>query len=80
MQRPIVSGREELLGSVGDVMDVGRDRISVRIHGEVWTATSADRLRIGQRVRVTRLDGLVLGVSRLDQQEDRDAGPHDRKD
>lgn len=74
MRRPIVSGREGLLGSVGDVVHVGRDRLSVRIHGEVWTATSPDNLRIGERVRVTRIDGLVLGVSRLDLQQGGHAG------
>jgi membrane-bound serine protease (ClpP class) len=77
MRRPIVSGREELLGSVGEVVDVGRDRLSVRVHGEVWTATSADKLRMGERVRVTRIDGLVLAVSPLDPPKERPADPRD---
>ena len=70
MYRPVITGAEELVGSTGDVVGIHAGRLSVRIHGEVWTATTKDRLRSGDRVRVTGIDGLVLSVSRLDQQGD----------
>jgi len=60
--RPVVSGREEMLHASGEVLGdfVGKGRI--RIHGEVWKAESATPLRQGDRVQVVAIDGLVLKV------------------
>jgi len=61
-QRPVVSGREELVGSVGTVLEDFDRRGFIRVHGEVWTAVSDRPLRKDQRVRVVKLDGLTLHV------------------
>ncbi|MEX2451254.1 MAG: nodulation protein NfeD [Rhodospirillales bacterium] len=67
-KRPIVSGQEQMLDSVGQVLawDDGEGRI--RIHGEVWHAVAPHPLQPGTRVRVDRIDGLTLSV-RPDEQE-----------
>ncbi len=62
-RRPVVSGREELVGEVGEVLDDfdGRDGWA-RVHGETWRIRSGQPLRRGQRVKVVRMDGLILEV------------------
>ena len=62
--RPIVSGREELLGLAGEVLAVGRDDGDAwaLVHGERWQVHSAEPLIPGQRVRVVALRGLTLDV------------------
>ena len=62
-RRPVVSGREELLGSTGQAINDFDEMGSVRIHGEVWSARTDTPLRDGQVVRVTGRDGLVLMVT-----------------
>ncbi|NND70967.1 MAG: nodulation protein NfeD [Rhodothermales bacterium] len=60
--RPVVTGPEELLGSIGDVIDWQNGAGRIRTHGEVWQATAAEALSVGTRVRVAGRDGLVLKV------------------
>jgi membrane-bound serine protease (ClpP class) len=61
-RRPIVSGREELAGGAGEVLDDFTGEGWARVHGETWRVRSATPLTRGQRVRVTRIDGLTLDV------------------
>ena len=61
-QRPVVSGREELIGSIGTALDDFDQRGFIRVHGEVWTAITERPLRKDQRVRVMKMDGLMLQV------------------
>jgi len=62
-QRPVVSGREQLLGATGLALATFSGEGSVRIHGEVWSARTDKRVVEGQRVRVIRMDGLTLEVT-----------------
>jgi membrane-bound serine protease (ClpP class) len=62
-RRPVVSGREQLIGSVGVALDDSSGEGWVRVHSEQWRARSAEPLKQGQRVRVTARDGLVLTVA-----------------
>ncbi len=64
-RRPVVSGRERLVGLVGEVLDFGGGEGWLWVDGERWRVLSSDHLRPGQRVRVTRVDGLTLEVSPL---------------
>lgn len=61
--RPVVSGREELIGDICEVQEDfdGKDGWA-RVHGETWRIKSRQPLRRGQRVRVVRMDGLILDV------------------
>lgn len=61
-RREVVSGREELIGSQGKVIDWNEGRGHVFVHSERWRATGVDFLRPGEAVRVTALDGLTLQV------------------
>lgn len=58
----IVSGREEMVGATGRVIDWQDGRGHVFIHGERWRATGVDQLEAGETVAVRSIDGLVLTV------------------
>lgn len=61
--RPVVSGREELIGHLGEVLEDfdGKDGWA-RVHGERWRIASKQPLRQGQRIRVVHMNGLILEV------------------
>ena len=60
---PIVSGREELIGAVGEMLEDTLGEGMARIHGEIWNVRCAQPLIQGQKVRVTGMHGLVLQVT-----------------
>jgi membrane-bound serine protease (ClpP class) len=62
-RRPVVSGSEELVGSIGEVLEDfdGKDGWA-RVHGENWRIRCKQPLRRGQMVRVARMDGLIFDV------------------
>lgn len=65
----VVTGKEELVGATGEVrQEIGGDRAKglVLISGELWRATAAERIAVGQVVRVTSVDGLILRVEVVD--------------
>lgn len=63
-RRPVVSGHEEMVGAVGIVIGPADEgQWWVQVHGERWQARSQEPLNPGDRVRVERLDGLVVHVS-----------------
>jgi membrane-bound serine protease (ClpP class) len=61
-KRPVVSGREEMLGSIGEVLEDMEHQGVARVHSEIWTVRSKVPLHRGQRVKVTGMQGLVLEV------------------
>ena len=61
-RRPVVSGREELLGSTGEVLEDCEREGWARVHSETWRIRSAAPLKAGQRVRVAAMNGLLLDV------------------
>lgn len=61
-QRPVVSGREELVGAPGEVLEDFADEGWARVHSENWRVRSAQPLKAGARVRVTAIHGLILDV------------------
>lgn len=65
--RPVVSGREEMIGLIGEaVAAFVQQKGQVHVHGEIWQARAAASVRKGQKVRVTDMDGLVLIVEPAD--------------
>ncbi len=60
-RRPVVSGREQMVGASGRVLAVGPDSWA-EVHGERWKIESAQPLAPGQAVRVLAIDGLTLQV------------------
>jgi len=61
-RRPVVSGREELLGSTGEALEDCEAEGWARIHGETWRVRSGAPVKAGQRVRVVAMHGLLLEV------------------
>jgi len=61
-RRPVVSGREELVGAVAEVLEDFSGEGWARVHSETWRVSSATPLKAKQRVRVTGIHGLVLAV------------------
>ncbi len=61
-KRPVVSGREEMVGAVAEVVADFEGLGMVHVHGERWQARSGIPLKRGQRVSVTGMHGLVLDV------------------
>jgi membrane-bound serine protease (ClpP class) len=58
----IVSGREQMVGATGEIIDWQDGRGHVFIHGERWRATGVDQLKPGDPVEVRGIDGLTLTV------------------
>jgi membrane-bound serine protease (ClpP class) len=61
-RRPVVSGRETLLGATGEVLQAGPGETWAEIMGERWRVSASETLVPGQRVRVLALHGLTLQV------------------
>lgn len=58
----VVSGREEMVGAFGHVLDWEGTSGHVHVHGERWRASGAGEFHTGQPVRVVGLEGLTLAV------------------
>ncbi|MBL8287447.1 MAG: nodulation protein NfeD [Rubrivivax sp.] len=61
-RRPLVSGSAALLGSAGELLEFSGGHGWAEVAGERWRVRAAAALQAGQRVRVTRVDGLTLEV------------------
>ncbi len=59
-RRPVVSGREELVGAEGEALEDLQGEGWARVHGERWRVRCAMPLRAGERLRVTAIHGLIL--------------------
>jgi len=61
-RRPVVTGKEALLGAFGEALawEGGEGRVQVR--GEIWRARAGAPLEPGARIKVVDRDGLVLIV------------------
>lgn len=59
-RRPVVSGRESMVGAAGTVVAVDADAVWAEVQGERWRIRSDAPLAPGDRVRVTAVDGLTL--------------------
>jgi membrane protein implicated in regulation of membrane protease activity len=61
-RRPIVTGHEQLIGSIGVALDDLETEGWARIHSEQWRVKSPVPIKRGQRVRVTARSDLLLSV------------------
>jgi membrane-bound serine protease (ClpP class) len=62
-RRPVVSGREELIGASGEALEEIEGEGWARVHGERWRVRTSAPLKRGQALRVAAIDGLVLEVT-----------------
>jgi membrane-bound serine protease (ClpP class) len=61
-KRPVVSGRETMIGSIGEVLEDFDGEGWARVQSETWRVKSASPMKAGQRVSVAAMHGLVLEV------------------
>lgn len=62
MRRPVVTGREGMVGATAEAFEDFTERGRVRFGGELWNARSAKPVHAGQQVRIVRVEGLLLWV------------------
>ncbi len=66
---PIVTGREEMIGDIGEARTDIADNGTVWVHSEIWNARAATPLQAGEKVRVLDMDGLTLVVERYNEKD-----------
>ena len=66
---PVVSGQEEMMGAVCEVLEDFEQQGRVLVHGEHWIARTSHPLHKGEKVRVSAINGLILDVSPLGNEE-----------
>jgi len=64
-KRPIVSGREEMIGAKAKALESFSETGQVRAHGEIWSARTSQPVALGQSLRIMDIDGLILEVEPL---------------
>ena len=62
-RRPVVSGTSRMVGALAEVIEFRAGEGWAEIDGERWRVRAAAPLHAGQRVRITRVDGLTLEVT-----------------
>jgi membrane-bound serine protease (ClpP class) len=65
-RRPVVTGREEMVGIVGEVLEDTQGEGFAFIRGETWRVRGPGALEKGQKVRVVGVRGLLLNVVRIE--------------
>ncbi len=68
--RPVVTGKEEMIGLVGETIDDFTGTGMIRIHSENWRASCDQPLHKNEKVMVTAIDGLLLQVMPIQTQGD----------
>ncbi|TXH36953.1 MAG: nodulation protein NfeD [Rhodospirillaceae bacterium] len=61
-RRPVITGKEALIGVEGEVVTWQGAAGLVRVQGEIWQASAHQALQAGMRIRVISREGLVLTV------------------
>lgn len=73
-RRPVVSGREEMIGANGVALEDFSGEGWARVHSENWRVRAAAPVRKGQKLRVTAIEGLLLDVAPEPVNVDNDKG------
>lgn len=68
-RRPIVSGREAMIGQIGEVV-VDRGDVWIHVSGERWQAIGDQHLQPGQHVQVIGMKDLKLLVKPIQEKKD----------
>ena len=61
-RRPVVTGREHMIGASAEALEDFEREGWARVHGESWRVRSSGPVRRGERLHVTAIDGLTLTV------------------
>ncbi|MGZ8916014.1 MAG: NfeD family protein [Methylobacter sp.] len=63
--KPVVAGREQLIGSIGTAMEDFAIEGRVWVHSEAWAAHAGQPVHHGQKVKIIAIKGLTLTVAPL---------------
>ena len=61
-RRPVVTGREQMIGAPAEALEDFEREGWARVHGESWRVRSNAPVRRGDRLQVKGIDGLILTV------------------
>jgi len=61
-RRPVLTGREHMIGAVAEALEDFEREGWARVHGESWRVRADQPVRSGERLRVKAIDGLILTV------------------
>jgi membrane-bound serine protease (ClpP class) len=61
-RRPVLTGREHLIGALAESLEDFEGEGWARVHGESWRVRANEPVRRGERLRVKAIDGLILTV------------------
>ena len=61
--RPVTTGAEQMIGSIGEVIEWNGLKGRIRVHGEIWSARAERPFAPGDAVRVVQRDELILLVT-----------------
>jgi membrane-bound serine protease (ClpP class) len=61
-RRPVLTGREHLIGAVAEALENFEGEGWARVHGESWRVRANAPVRRGDRLQVKAIDGLILTV------------------
>lgn len=64
-RKRVVSGYEALIDAEGHAFEDFDKQGQVMVNGEIWRATTSSPLTKGQKIKVTKVDGLHLQVEKL---------------
>lgn len=73
-RRPVVSGREGILGAEGSALVDFENEGRINLKGVIWKARTSAPLRKGDRVKVNHIEGLTVSVEPVEKQT------HERKE
>ena len=59
-RRPVLTGREQMIGASAEALEDFEQEGWARVHGESWRVRSNVPVRRGERLRVTAIEGLIL--------------------
>lgn len=62
MRRPVVTGKEAMLGALAEAFEDFEERGRVRLGGELWNAYTSRPVQAGEPVRIVKVEGLQLWV------------------
>lgn len=61
-KKPVVTGSEQMQGSIGETLEDFDHEGWVRVHGEQWRARTRSPLKARQKIKVMSMHGLLLEV------------------
>jgi membrane-bound serine protease (ClpP class) len=61
-RRPVVTGERIMVGQTAEAVESFNEKGQVRYAGELWNAHTATPLKVGQQVRIVKVEGLGLWV------------------